>query len=207
MLEGPWITYSNTTKNIYALHTDTQQTHTHVTYSAYTIHAHTQNCNLFLHSSSVQFILQGSIFCEASKYFMLLIKLMPFGLEGIIVVQFLSRVRFFATPWTAAHQASLSFTISQSLLKLMSVESVMPSNHLVLCHPHLLLPSIFPSIKVFSSELALTLQTLPTESSTVRNKRFYCTHWNSSKMSKPLSSLTLCRSVLTFIVGSSEPQC
>ena len=56
------------------------------------------------------------------------------------------------TAWTAAHQASLSFTISQSLLKLMSIESVMPSNHLILCHPFLLLPLIFPSIKVFSSE-------------------------------------------------------
>ena len=87
MLEGPWITYFNTTKNIYALHTDTQQTHTHVTYSAYTtMHAHTQNCNLFLHSLLVQFILQGSIFCDVSKYLMLLIKLMPIGLEGIIVV-------------------------------------------------------------------------------------------------------------------------
>ena len=59
------------------------------------------------------------------------------------------------TPWTAAHQASLSFTISWSLLKLMSIESMMPSNHLVLCHPLLLLPSIFPSISVFSKELAL----------------------------------------------------
>ena len=54
------------------------------------------------------------------------------------------------TPWTAAHQASLSFTISQSLLKLMSIESVMPSNHLILCHPLFLLPSIFPSIRGFS---------------------------------------------------------
>ena len=207
MLEGAWITYFNTTKNVYALHTDTQLTHTHFTYSACTIHAHTQNCNLFLHSPSVQFILQGSIFCEVSKYFTLLIKLMPFGLEGITVVQFLGRVQFFATPWTAAHQASLSFTISQSLRKLMSIESVMPSNHLVLCHPVLLLPSIFPSIRVFSNDLALTLQTLPTESSTVRNKRFYCARWNSSKISKPLSLLTLCHSILTFIVGSSEPQC
>ena len=59
-----------------------------------------------------------------------------------------------ATPWTAACQASLSFTISQSLLKLMSIERVMPSNHLILCHP-LLLPSIFPSIRVFSNESAL----------------------------------------------------
>ena len=69
----------------------------------------------------------------------------------IIVVQSLSRVLLFATPWTAAHQASLSFAISWSLLKLMCIESVMPSNHLVLCHP-LLMPSIFPSIRVFSNE-------------------------------------------------------
>ena len=61
----------------------------------------------------------------------------------------LSRVRIFATPWTAAHQTSLSFTMSQGLLKLMSIESVMPSNHLFLCHPLFLLPSIFPSSRVF----------------------------------------------------------
>ena len=66
----------------------------------------------------------------------------------------LSRVQLFATPWAAACQASLSFTNSQSLLKLMSIESVMPSNHLILCHPLLLLPSIFPSIRVFSNESA-----------------------------------------------------
>ena len=66
-------------------------------------------------------------------------------------VQF-SHVRLFATPWTAARQAFLSFTNSQSLLKLMPIELVMPSNHLILCHPLLLLPSIFPSIRVFSSE-------------------------------------------------------
>ena len=65
-------------------------------------------------------------------------------------VQSLSRVRLFTTPWTAAHLASLSITNSQSLLKLMSIESVMPSNHFILCHPLLLLPSIFPSIRVFS---------------------------------------------------------
>ena len=59
------------------------------------------------------------------------------------------------TPWTAAHQASLSITNSQSLLKLMSIESVMPSNHLILCHPLLFPPSIFPSIRVFSNEWAL----------------------------------------------------
>ena len=67
----------------------------------------------------------------------------------VVVDQSFSRVRIFVTPWTAAHQASLSFTISWSLLKLMSTESEMPSNHLILCRPLLLLPSIFPSIRVF----------------------------------------------------------
>ena len=67
-------------------------------------------------------------------------------------VQSLRHVRLFATSWTAARQASLSITNSQSLLKLMSIESVMPSNHLILCHPLLLQPSIFPSIRVFSNE-------------------------------------------------------
>ena len=66
--------------------------------------------------------------------------------------QSLSHVQLFNTPWTAAHQASLSFTISWSLLKLISIESVIPSNHLILCCPLLLLPSVFPSIKVFSNE-------------------------------------------------------
>ena len=70
-------------------------------------------------------------------------------------IQSLSRVQLFATPWTAACQDSLSITNSQSLFKLMSIESVMPSNHLILCHPLLLLPLIFPSIRVFSSEPVL----------------------------------------------------
>ena len=70
-------------------------------------------------------------------------------------VQSFSRVRLFATPWTAAYQASLSITNSQSLLKPMSIESVMPSNHLILCRPLLLLLSIFLSIRVFSNELVL----------------------------------------------------
>ena len=70
----------------------------------------------------------------------------------------LSHVWLFATSWTAACQASLSFTISQSLLKIMSTESVMPSNHLVLCHLLLLLPSIFPSIQVFSNESVLHIR-------------------------------------------------
>ena len=72
----------------------------------------------------------------------------------------LSHVWLFETPWTAAHQVSLSITDSQSLLKLMSIESMMPSNHLILCHPLLLLPSIFPSIRVFSSESALHIRWL-----------------------------------------------
>ena len=75
-----------------------------------------------------------------------------------VVVQLLSRVRLFATPWTAARQASLSFTDSRSLLKLVSIESVMLSIHLVLCHPLLLLPSVLPSIRIFSSELALRIR-------------------------------------------------
>ena len=73
-------------------------------------------------------------------------------------VQSLSRVRLFATPWTAAHQASLSITNCQSLLKLMSIESVMPSNQLIFCRPLLLLPSIFPSIRVFSNESTLRMR-------------------------------------------------
>ena len=73
-------------------------------------------------------------------------------------VQSLSRVRLFAAPWTAARQASLSITNFQSLPKFMSIESVMPSNHLILCRPLLLLPSIFPSIRVFSHESALCIR-------------------------------------------------
>ena len=72
-------------------------------------------------------------------------------------VQSFSPVQLFTTQWTVAHQASLSITNSWSLLKLMSIESVMPSNHLILCHP-LLLPSIFPRIRVFSSESALHIR-------------------------------------------------
>ena len=73
-------------------------------------------------------------------------------------VQSLSHVRIIATPWTAACQASLSITNSWSLLKLMSIESLMPSNHLILCHPLLLPPSILPSIRVFSNESALRIR-------------------------------------------------
>ena len=75
-----------------------------------------------------------------------------------VVVHLLSRVRLFATRWTAARQASLSFTISQSLLRLVSIESAMPSNHLILCCPLLLLPSIFPSKRVFPNESVLRIR-------------------------------------------------
>ena len=75
-----------------------------------------------------------------------------------LLVQSLSRVRLFAAPWTVAHQASLSIANSRSLLKLMSIESVMPSNHFVLCRPLLLLPSIFPSVRGFSSESVLRIR-------------------------------------------------
>ena len=75
-----------------------------------------------------------------------------------VSVQSLSRVQLFMTPWTTAHQASLSITNSWSLLKFISIESVMPSNHLILCRPLLLLPSIFPSIRVFSNESVLRIR-------------------------------------------------
>ena len=81
-----------------------------------------------------------------------------FSFSQAVVVQSLSCIRFFATPWTAAHQAPLSSMISHCLLKFMSIESVMPSNHLILCHPLFLLPSTFPSIGVSSSELVLCVR-------------------------------------------------
>ena len=76
----------------------------------------------------------------------------------VVVVQSLSLVQLSVTPWTAAHKASLSLTISQSLPKFMFIESGMASNHLILCHPLLHLPSIFPSIRVFSNDLALQIR-------------------------------------------------
>ena len=93
-----------------------------------------------------------SLPCSSEAITTLLIGYIPF------VVQLFSRVQCFATPWTSVRQASLSYTISRSLLKLMSIESVMPFNHLFLCHPLLLLPSIFPSIRVFSNESALCIR-------------------------------------------------
>ena len=89
------------------------------------------------------------------SYFAVLLSLCICSISS---VQSFSHVRLFAIPWTAAHQVSLSITSSQSLLKLLSITLVMPSNHLILCHPLLLLPSIFPSIRVFSSESVLHIR-------------------------------------------------
>ena len=86
--------------------------------------------------------------------------MIPAWISHFSSVQSLSRVQFFVIPWTATRQASLSITISRSLPKLMSIESVMPSNHLILCCPLLLLPSVFPSIRVFSKESALHIRWL-----------------------------------------------
>ena len=89
-----------------------------------------------------------------------LIKSFVAMVQGFSSVQSLSHLQLFVTPWTAARQASLSITNSQSLLKLMSIESVMPSNHLILYHPLLLLPSIFPIIKVFSNDSVLHIKSI-----------------------------------------------
>ena len=97
--------------------------------------------------------------CFGNWIFVNVIKLGRGHIEfAVVVVQSLSHVWLFETLWTAARQASLSFTISQSLLKLMSIKSVMPSNHLIFWHPLLLLPSIFPSIRVSSSESVLCIR-------------------------------------------------
>ena len=96
-------------------------------------------------------------------YWLLFIGILQIKISGptfssmaiFVVIQWLSCVWLHVTPWAAAWETSLSFAISKSLLKLMSTESVMPSNHLILCHPLLFLPSIFPSIRVFSNESVL----------------------------------------------------
>ena len=87
-------------------------------------------------------------------------RFLPFSqiLILFVVVQLLSCFQFFVTPWTTARRASLSFTISRSLFKFMSIELVMPSNHLILCHPLFLLPKILPSIRVFSNGLAIRIR-------------------------------------------------
>ena len=112
----------------------------------------------------LRFLLWTTIFFlyVCSSFFLILVVPYMFWLLILyfmfFVVQSLSRIWLFATLWTAAHQASLSFTVSQNLLRLMSIESVIPSKHLIPCLPLLLLPSIFPSIRVFSNELAVCIK-------------------------------------------------
>ena len=126
----------------------------------------------------------------------------------VVVVQSFSCVQLFATPWTAAHQASLSLTISWSLLKLVSIELVMPSNHLVLCHPLLLLPLIFPSIRVFSNESALHIS-WPKYCSfsfcySPSKPAFSLSSFTCSMRLFSSSSLSAIRSQLTYITALSE---
>ena len=116
--------------------------------------------NVFL-SFKIQWwwLLRHSLFWCFSYKKKIYICICLFGVfASVSSVQSLIHVRIFATPWTAACQASLSITNSWSLLKLMSIQSVMPSNHLILCGPLLLLPSIFPIIRVFFSELSLSIR-------------------------------------------------
>ena len=101
-------------------------------------------------------MLEKSVFNKSSPLEKLFYQKLTFGVFSS--VQSLSRVQLFATPWTAARQASLFITNIQSLLKLMSIVSVMPPNHLIFCHPLLLPPSIFPSIRVFSNESVLCIR-------------------------------------------------
>ena len=123
------------------------------------LHHHLLKRQTFLHCLAFSPLSKISCLCQyiSGLYaipFIYLSSLLPVSYH-LGSVQSLSRVRLFATPWTTVRQASLSITNSQSLLKPMSIESVMPSNHLILCHPLLLLPSIFPSIGVFSNESVL----------------------------------------------------
>ena len=127
----------------------------------------TQLSNWTTTSWTPTIIFRGSIFCYTSTYefetavFYEFILPGPWGsllFKQFSSIQLLSCVQLFMTPWTAACQASLSITNSRSSLKLMSIESVMPSNCLILCHPLLLLPSIFPSIRVFSNESVLRIR-------------------------------------------------
>ena len=123
------------------------------------------------------------------------------------VVQLLSCVQLFVTSWTAACQASLSLTISWSLLTLMSLESVMPSNHLILCHPLLLLTSIFPSIRVFSNESVLCIRWPKSWSFSINPSNEYSglisfrTNWFDLAVQGTLKSLLQYRSSKTSIFG------
>ena len=106
----------------------------------------------------VEYLLRGKSIVPVDRHMGRLRGRVPVLHPHFSLVQLLSRVRLFETPWTAARQASLSIINSRGLLKLMSIESVKPSNHLILCHPLLLPPSIFPSIRVFSNESVIHLR-------------------------------------------------
>ena len=112
----------------------------------------------------MQVISHRKCFFPFFRFFLFVLFMVSFAVQKFLVrshyfavVQPVNSVRHFVTPWTAAHQTCLSFTISWSLLRLMSIESMMPSNHCILCHP-LLLTSIFSSPRVFSTELALCIR-------------------------------------------------
>ena len=128
----------------------------------------------------------------------------------VVVVQSFSCVQLFATPWTGALQASLSFTISWSLLKPMSIESVMSSNPLILCCPLLLLPSIFPSIRVFSNQSALRIRWPKYWSFSFSNSpskpAFSLSSFTFIMMLLSSSSLSARRSQLTYIIALLEKQ-
>ena len=111
-------------------------------------------------SSNILYMLIFAPISYLDSHFVILYNMKSelFHKDSFSSVQLFSHVQLFATPWTAARQDSLSFTNSWSLLRLMSMESVMPSNHFILCHPLLLLPSIFPSIRVFSNESVLHIR-------------------------------------------------
>ena len=127
---------------------------------------HTVGYSLIIYRGQNDFLLDLSVYYQTSfKLYLLFQKesteVSPPGCchcSQVVVIQLLSHVQPFVTPWTPACQASLPFTISQSLLRLMSIESVVPSNHLTLHHPILFLPSVFPSIRVFSNKLALCIR-------------------------------------------------
>ena len=140
-----------------------------------------------LHICKTQYLLQNSLIIKkniSEKLLIItLVNILPslslslYIYIYIYVVQLLHCVQPFVTPWTTAHQASLSFTISWSLFRLMSIELVMPSNHFILCRPLLLLPSIFPSIRVFSNESFLASGGNPLQCSCLENPRDGGTWW------------------------------
>ena len=128
--------------------------HLHINFPTGNTKSYLKNLRQPLEVSVLHLYLTKLIFLKRKWKYISLLFLFSYQFSS---VQSLSYVLLFATPWTAAGQAPLSIANSQSLLKLMSIESVMPSNHLILCHPLLLLPLIFPSVRVFSNESVLCI--------------------------------------------------